>query len=119
MSRYTGSSWKISRRLKYSISETGKELQKRNYAPGQHGQHRGKISEYGMQLQEKQKVRYTYGMSEKQFKKVFNLAGKMKGKHGDNFLILILIRLRSCLSFRFSFNKTSSSSISKSWSYYC
>ena len=93
MSRYTGSSWKISRRLKYSISETGKELQKRNYAPGQHGQHRGKISEYGMQLQEKQKVRYTYGMSEKQFKKVFNLAGKMKGKHGDNFLILLESRL--------------------------
>ena len=93
MSRYTGSSWKISRRLKYSISETGKELQKRNYAPGQHGQHRGKISEYGTQLQEKQKVRYTYGMSEKQFKKVFDLAEKMKGKQGDNFLKLLESRL--------------------------
>ena len=93
MSRYTGSSWKISRRLKYSITETGKELQKRNYAPGQHGQHRGKISEYGTQLQEKQKVRYTYGMSEKQFKKVFNAASKLKGKHGDNFLKLLESRL--------------------------
>ena len=93
MSRYTGSSWKISRRLKYSISETGKELQKRNYAPGQHGQHRGKISEYGMQLQEKQKVRFTYGVSEKQFKKLFDFASKMKGKQGDNFLVLLETRL--------------------------
>lgn len=94
MSRYTGSSWKISRRLKYSITETGKELQKRNYAPGQHGQRRGaKISEYGVQLQEKQKVRFTYGVSEKQFKKLFDQAGKLKGKHGDNFLILLESRL--------------------------
>ena len=56
MSRYTGSSWKVSRRLGYSISETGKELQKRKYAPGQHGQRRAKLSEYGMQLQEKQNL---------------------------------------------------------------
>ncbi len=54
MSRYTGPTWKISRRLNYSISETGKELQKRAYAPGQHGNKRKKISEYGLQLQEKQ-----------------------------------------------------------------
>ena len=93
MSRYTGSTWKVSRRLGYSISETGKELQKRNYAPGQHGQHRGKISEYGMQLQEKQKVRFTYGVSEKQFKKLFDFASKMKGKQGDNFLVLLETRL--------------------------
>ena len=93
MSRYTGSSWKVSRRLGYSISETGKELQRRNYAPGQHGQHRGKITEYGSQLHEKQKVRYTYGMSEKQFKKVFVLAEKMPGRQGDNFLRLLESRL--------------------------
>jgi len=93
MSRYTGPAWKISRRLKYSVSETGQELQKRPYAPGQHGQRRGKLSEYGTQLQEKQKVRYTYGMNERQFHKVFELAGKMKGKHGDNFLILLESRL--------------------------
>ena len=54
MARYTGPSWKISRRLGYSILENGKELQKRPYAPGQHGQSRKKISEYGLQLQEKQ-----------------------------------------------------------------
>ena len=93
MSRFTGSTWKVSRRLGYSISETGKELQKRKYAPGQHGQRRGKLSEYGMQLQEKQKVRFTYGVSEKQFKKLFDLAGKMKGKQGDNFLVLLETRL--------------------------
>ena len=94
MSRYTGPTWKVSRRLGYSISETGKELLKRKYAPGQHGQRRaGKLSEYGMQLQEKQKVRFTYGVSEKQFKKLFDFAGKMKGKQGDNFLVLLETRL--------------------------
>ena len=94
MSRFTGSSWKVSRRLGYSISETGKELQNRKYAPGQHGQRRaGKLSEYGMQLQEKQKVRFTYGVSEKQFRKLFDNAAKMKGKQGDNFLVLLETRL--------------------------
>jgi small subunit ribosomal protein S4 len=93
MSRYTGPSWKISRRLGYSISETGKELKKRPYAPGQHGQRRSKISDYGQQLQEKQKVRFTFGVSEKQFRKTFNEAGKMKGKHGENFLRLLESRL--------------------------
>ena len=70
MSRHTGSTWKISRRLNYSISETGKELRKRPFAPGQHGKQRSKLSEYGVQLQEKQRVRFTYGVSEKQFKKL-------------------------------------------------
>lgn len=93
MARYTGPSWKVSRRLKYSVLENGKEIAKRPYAPGQHGQRRSKISEYGIQLQEKQKVRFTYGMSEKQFKKVFVLASKLKGKHGDNFLMLLESRL--------------------------
>lgn len=93
MARYTGPAWKISRRLKYSVLESGKELQKRPYAPGQHGQRRTKLSEYGIQLQEKQKVRYTYGVSEKQFHKLFVEAGKIKGKHGDNFLILLESRL--------------------------
>lgn len=93
MSRYTGPSWKISRRLGYSISETGKELAKRNYAPGQHGQSRTKIKEYGTQLQEKQRVKFTYGMSEKQFRKVFAEASKMPGKTGENFLKLLECRL--------------------------
>ena len=93
MSRYTGPSWKISRRLNYSISETGKELQRRPYAPGQHGQRRGKVSEYGQQLQEKQKVRFTYGVSEKQFHKTFVEARKLAGVHGENFLKLLESRL--------------------------
>lgn len=93
MARYTGPVWKVSRRLKYSTLENGKELKKRPYAPGQHGQRRKKLSEYGMQLQEKQKVRFIYGMTEKQFEKFFVQAGKLKGKHGENFLILLESRL--------------------------
>ncbi len=93
MSRYTGPTWKVSRRLGYSISETGKELQRRNYAPGQHGQRRYKLSDYGQQLAEKQKVRFTYGVSEKQFRKTFNEARKMAGVHGENFLKLLESRL--------------------------
>lgn len=93
MSRFTGSTWKVSRRLNYSISETGKELKKRPYPPGQHGQRRAKLSDYGLQLQEKQKVRFTYGLSEKQFRKTFDEAGKLQGKHGDNFIALLESRL--------------------------
>lgn len=93
MSRYTGPTWKISRRLGYSLSETGKELKKRPYAPGQHGQRRSKISDYGTQLHEKQKVRFTYGISEKQFRKTFEDANVREGKHGENFLKLLESRL--------------------------
>jgi len=105
MSRFTGSSWKVSRRLGYSISETGKEIVKRKYAPGQHGQKRGKPSEYAMQLREKQKVRFTYGMSEKQFYKTFELASKMSGMTGVNFLILLECRLDN-LVYRLGFAST-------------
>ena len=79
MSRYTGPKWKISRRLGFSILETGEELKKRPYAPGQHGNsRRKKISEYGKQLQEKQKVRYMYGLNERQFRKLFLRAKSLK-----------------------------------------
>ena len=105
MARYTGPSWKQSRRLKFSILENGKELQKRPYAPGQHGQRRAKISEYGMQLQEKQKVRFTYGVNEKQFYNLFIKAGKLSGKHGDNFLFLLESRLDN-LVYRLGFATT-------------
>ena len=93
MSRYTGPQWKVSRRLKFSTLETGKDLGKRPYPPGQHGQRRSKISEYGQQLQEKQKVRFTYGVNERQFKKTFNEAKKMEGRQGENFLFLLESRL--------------------------
>jgi small subunit ribosomal protein S4 len=105
MARYTGPSWKIARRLKYSITETGKELSRRPYPPGQHGQRRTKISEFGVQLQEKQKVRFTYGVNEKQFKKTFNEAKKMAGKQGPNFLYLLESRLDN-LVYRAGFAKT-------------
>ena len=75
MARYTGPSWKVSRRLGFSTLETGRELAKRPYAPGQHGNdRRRKQSEYGKQLTEKQKLRETYGVSEKQFRRLFVLA---------------------------------------------
>lgn len=93
MARYTGSSWKVSRRLGFSVSETGKELAKRPYAPGQHGQRRRKLSEYGLQLQEKQRVRAMYGMTERQFRSTFDRAHKMTGKQGENFLKLLECRL--------------------------
>ena len=95
MSRYTGPSWKISRRLGISLSGTGKELARRPYAPGQHGPNsRGKKSEYGLQMAEKQKLRHMFGMNERQFVKTFVKAGKIKeGKHGVNFMILLEQRL--------------------------
>ena len=94
MSRYTGSSYRKSRRLGFSTLESGKELVKKPYAPGMHGQKRAKkLSNYGVQLQEKQKVRFMYGLNEKQFKKTFEEAGKLKGVHGENFLKLLESRL--------------------------
>ncbi|AOA00216.1 30S ribosomal protein S4 [Carnobacterium divergens] len=95
MSRYTGPSWKVSRRLGISLSGTGKEIERRPYAPGPHGPNsRKKLSEYGLQLQEKQKLRNMYGMNERQFKNLFVKAGKLKeGKHGVNFMILLEQRL--------------------------
>jgi small subunit ribosomal protein S4 len=94
MARYTGPVWKKSRRLGISLTGTGKELDKRPYAPGQHGANqRRKLSEYGLQLQEKQKLRFMYGLNERQFRTLFNRAGKMKGVHGENFMTLLETRL--------------------------
>ncbi|WLD92390.1 30S ribosomal protein S4 [Alkalihalobacillus sp. AL-G] len=94
MARYTGPKWKISRRLGISLSGTGKELEKRPYAPGQHGANqRRKISEYGLQLQEKQKLRHMYGVNERQFRRLFDDAGKMGGIHGEQFMVLLESRL--------------------------
>ncbi|MBP1947819.1 30S ribosomal protein S4 [Virgibacillus litoralis] len=94
MARFTGSVWKKSRRLGISLTGTGKELDKRPYAPGQHGPNsRRKISEYGLQQQEKQKLRFMYGLNERQFRNLFTEAGNMKGIHGENFMILLESRL--------------------------
>lgn len=94
MSRYTGPAYKKSRRVGISTLETGKDLAKRPYGPGQHGNGRkGKLSNYGVQLVEKQKIRFTYGISEKQLKKAFEKAGKLDGIHGENILKLLESRL--------------------------
>ena len=94
MSRYTGPSRKQARRVGFSILENGTELVRRPYGPGQHGADRkGKLSNYGEQLKEKQKVRFMYGVNERQFKKTFNEASKLKGITGENFLKLLESRL--------------------------
>src|SRR5699024_11003480 len=94
MARFTGSIWKKSRRYGISLTVKGKELSKSPYAPGQHGANqRRKMSEYGLQQQEKQKLRFMYGLNERQYRNLFNEAGKMKGVHGENFIILLESRL--------------------------
>lgn len=106
MSRYTGATHRKSRRLGFSTLENGKDLAKRPYAPGQHGQDRKKkLSNYGTQLQEKQKLRFMYGLNEKQFKKTFIEAGKLKGVHGEDFLKLLESRLDN-LVYRLGFATT-------------
>jgi len=94
MARYTGPSYKQARRVGFSILENGKDVARRPYGPGQHGADRkGKLSDYGVQLKEKQKVRFMYGLTEKQFRKTFNEASKMQGIVGENFLKLLESRL--------------------------
>ncbi len=93
MARYTGPKFKLSRRLGISLSGTGKDL-KRPFPPGQHGANqRRKVSNYGMQLLEKQKLRHMYGLGEKQFKTLFNKAQKQPGIAGENFMIMLESRL--------------------------
>ena len=94
MARYTGPNNKQARRVSFSILENGKDIAKRPYGPGQHGKDRKrKPSNYSVQLAEKQKARFMYGISEKQFKKLVNDSAKMKGVHGENLLILLESRL--------------------------
>ena len=106
MSRNTGSTWKKSRRLGFSILETGEELTRRNYAPGQHGNgRRAKLTNYGIQLQEKQRIRNTYQLSEKQFYNTYLKASKRPGSAGHNFLIMLESRLDN-LVYRMGFART-------------
>ena len=95
MARYIGPKSKIARKFGESIYGADKYLEKRNYPPGQHGQmkRRKKQSEYGIQLQEKQKAKYTYGILEKQFRNIFKIASRRKGITGENLLALIESRL--------------------------
>lgn len=93
MARYTGPKFKLSRRLGISLSGTGKDL-KRPFPPGQHGPNqRRKVSNYGAQLLEKQKLRHMYGLGEKQFRTLFEKAQHMPGIAGETFMILLESRL--------------------------
>ena len=100
MARYRGPVEKIERRFGVSLALKGERrlagksaLDKRPYGPGQHGQRRGKISEYGIQLREKQKARMMYGVSEKQFRSIFVEANRLEGNTGENLIKLIERRL--------------------------
>ena len=95
MARYIGPKSKIARKFSDPIYGPDKYMEKKNFPPGQHGQNkkRRKQSEYGIQLQEKQKAKYTYGILEKQFRNVFKKASRLKGITGENLLKLIEARL--------------------------
>ena len=94
MARYTGPKTKIARKFGEPIFGEDKSLQRRNYPPGQHGQNkRRKTSEYGVQLREKQKAKYTYGVLERQFRNLFEKASRLKGITGVILLQLLESRL--------------------------
>lgn len=94
MARYTGPKSKIARKFGEAIFGADKVLSKKNYPPGQHGQNkRRKTSEYGTQLAEKQKAKYTYGVLERQFRNLFDRASRTKGITGEVLLQLLETRL--------------------------
>ncbi len=113
MGRYTGAKWRIARRLGVNIyvgeektQQKGKNiLERRPYPPGQHGRSRRKISYYGRQLMEKQKVKYYYGLREAQFRRFYEKAERMKGKTGENLLKLLESRLDNVV-YRLGFGKS-------------
>ena len=95
MARYTGPTTKIARKFGEPIYGPDKNFERKNYPPGQHGlaKKRKKTSEYGIQLKEKQKVKYTYGVLERQFRNLYEKASKMKGRKGENLIMLLESRL--------------------------
>ena len=100
MARYRGSACRLCRRETQKLYLKGDRcfsdkcaVERRNYAPGQHGQSRGKLSDYGLQLREKQKVRRMYGLAEKQFHLTYLNANRMRGVAGHNLLMLLELRL--------------------------
>ena len=95
MARYTGPKSKIARKFREPIFGPDKALERKNYPPGMHGasKRRGKQSEYAIQLQEKQKVKYTYGVLERQFENLFHTASSKEGITGENLLKLLEARL--------------------------
>lgn len=114
MARYRGPVEKIERRLGVSLALKGERrlagksaLDKRPYPPGQHGQRRTKVSEYGTQLREKQKAKFMYGVSEKQFRRLFSDANRMEGNTGANLITLLERRLDNAV-YRMGFATTRS-----------
>jgi small subunit ribosomal protein S4 len=112
MARYRGPVEKIERRFGVSLAMKGERrlagksaLDKRPYAPGQHGQRRKKTSEYGLQLNEKQKAKFMYGVSEKQFRSLFKEANRRMGNTGTNLITLLETRLDNVL-YRMGFATT-------------
>ena len=112
MARYRGPREKLERRLGVDLGMKGERrlagksaLEKRPYAPGQHGQRRAKISEYGMQLREKQKAKFMYGVSEKQFRALFKEASRREGNTGELLIQLLEQRLDNVV-FRMGFATT-------------
>ena len=108
MSRYTGSINRKSRRLHFSILENNKEFlkgKKREYAPGQHGMANKKLSGYGQQQAEKQKLAYMYGLNNRQFQRIFRIAKQMQGSTSLNLLIVLESRLDN-LVYRMNFAPT-------------
>ena len=107
MARYTGPKTKISRKFGEPLFGEDRTLEKKNYPPGQHGnsKRRSKKSEYAIQLMEKQKAKYTYGILEKQFKNIYDKANKGKGITGELLLQLCESRLDNVV-FRMGISKT-------------
>ena len=95
MARYTGPTTKIARKFGEPIYGADKDFEKRNYPPGQHGlaSKRKKQKEYGIQLKEKQKVKYMYGVLERQFHNTYEKASRMSGQKGENLILLLESRL--------------------------
>ncbi|WP_327148366.1 30S ribosomal protein S4 [Nocardia sp. NBC_01329] len=93
MARYTGPITRKSRRLRVDLVGGDQAFERRPYPPGQHGRARIKESEYLLQLQEKQKARFSYGVMERQFRRYYEEANRLKGKTGDNLLRLLETRL--------------------------
>ncbi len=112
MARYRGPVEKLERRLGASLALKGERrlagksaIDKRPYAPGQHGQRRSKVSEYGLQLREKQKAKFMYGVSEKQFRRLFSDANSIQGNTGENLIQLLERRLDNVV-YRMGFAST-------------
>jgi small subunit ribosomal protein S4 len=106
MARYRGPKQKIARRFKEPIFGPSKALERKPYPPGQHGRRRRRReSEYAVQLKEKQKAKYTYGLLERQFKNLFDKASRQEGVTGENLLLLLEARLDNTV-FRFGIART-------------